>query len=471
MKISSFHVRGFFRWCGVIVLLCASGHMVWGAGTFHGFSQFEKVKGRPDLGYAQLYEYKAFLSPEGDGTGYSYHCGDPGTCPQPYTGCMYFPGVPAGRYALLSCFPEFLPRGVVVSNIVVLDSQTTQRNANQPMDYSGYLTKDQWDPVGANPIFQTFLAQGTSVSRIAFAKADDNRLGSIRISVHRDNGGTLENWPQVGPERVVSRQGYGADHWASWDAGQVPLVAGTMYAVRLFANDGPNVQPYWCDDSLYPQGRGYRATNASPAGHDYYIAVFTDSDGTIATMQTRDYDGGNLAGSSQRWAQSYTARGPYLAGVAAKATLGGVDGWNFPLKITIRPSTPSSGPVGPAKIMPNAFAPYIGVSGVAYNPGEVPTTVGQTYWIVYERPNGASFNMSRQRDGDTYAGGTAAAQATTGQWVNMPYDLYMHIYEYAPGTTPLPTLVPTVTPTPTLTRTPTLTPTPTPRNLNIMETR
>ena len=34
-------------------------------GTVTGHSRFEKVQGNPGLGYVELYEYKAFLSPVG----------------------------------------------------------------------------------------------------------------------------------------------------------------------------------------------------------------------------------------------------------------------------------------------------------------------------------------------------------------------------------------------------------------------
>lgn len=445
----------------------------WANGSFHGFSHFEKVKGRPDLGMVQLYEYKAFLTPDGNGTGFSYHCGDPGTCPEPYTGCMWWPSVPPGRYSLLSVFPDFFPRGKVVTDILIISGQRTERNADQPLDFSAYYTKEQWDPIGAAVILQTFLATGVSVSRISFAKADDNRQGSIRMSVHRDNGGLIENWPQVGPERVVGRQGYGGDHWAAWNSGDVPLTPGTMYAVRLEAVNGPNIQPYWCDDSFYPYGRGYRATQSAPVNRDYFMAVFTDNDGTLATMQARDWDSGILAGATfyDRWAQSYQARGSSLAGAAVRATIGGGSGgWNFPLRISVHAGAPDGPQVGPVKTMPNAFAPYIGQSGVSYNPGEVPTTFGQTYWIVYQRPDGSGFNVTRQRDGNTYPHGTAAYRAQ-GVWVMQQYDLYMHIYEYGSGITPLPTLTFTPSPTHTPTVTPTFTPSNTPFSKQHIEVR
>ena len=64
--------------CLVVAALAASAcSTAFGDGSLHGHAQFERVKGRPDLGYYQLYEYKG-----GDGIAHGS-----GSGLEPYTDC------------------------------------------------------------------------------------------------------------------------------------------------------------------------------------------------------------------------------------------------------------------------------------------------------------------------------------------------------------------------------------------------
>jgi hypothetical protein len=426
----------------ILVALIASAfpRVTHAVGDFHGHARVDSIDG-PDM---ELYEYKAFLSPNGSGTGYRYHVGDPGTALHPYEGCITINDIPAGTYSLMTSWGEIWPRGKVVSGVVINNGLTTEQDAYEPVDYSGYYNKSvighEYDPTGGNPVFQTFIATGTSITRVSFQKADGNNTGNIEVSIRRDTGGNVETWLQEGPTRSVQRGTYG-DHWVSWDAGEVETTPGLRYAVRLYGTTG-NIQPSWRNDSLYPSGTGYRTNQSNPANHDYYIAVFSDKDGTINTMTPRSGNIGSLAGWWDRWAQSYTAQGSSLAGGCLMGTLGGSSGWDFEVRVTVRSGTPGGPQVGPTKVMPVGFRPFIGVAGVCYSQNEVPTTPGQTYWIVYEREGGGGFNALRMNEGNTYSGGTSSYY--NGVWNSQSYDLFMNIYEYA-ATEPIPT--PTVTPT------------------------
>lgn len=438
--------RSFLRVCSLSLLLVAGALpatpvIAWSQGSFHGHGRVERVKGDPSKGYLELYEFKAFLTPVGDSeTGYSYHMGDPGTAEHPGSGCITFPyshagdppppPLPSGEYTLLTSWGEVFPRGKIVPNIMINPFQQTNQDALQPIDYSGYFTQGDWDPSGSNPIFQTFTATGTGITRATFAKADDVSGGQIEFSIHRSNGGNVETWPQVGPTRNRTRGGYGGDHWVSWDGGEVPTVPGEMYAIRLYSTSGVNIQPYWCNDSFYPQGRGYRGNQASPANHDYYIIVFSDNDGTLHTMTNRSFRYLSLFEDfHQKFAQSYKARGGHFAGSTLMATTGGKEGWEFSVRVSVHQGTPGGPQIGPAKIMPCAFAPYSGVAGAAFGPDEVPTTVGQTYWIVYERPGGQGFNSYLMNEGNTFPDGTGAYH-DAGNWTTIGQDLLINIFEY-----------------------------------------
>lgn len=258
-----------------------------GNGSFHGHARFEKIKGDPSKGHIELYEYKGFLTPVGTGTGYTYHLGDPGTAAHAYAGCLTLNNVRAGTYTVLTSWSEFYPRGKIVSGVVIQPGRQTEAHADEPIDYSGYYDRGQWDPTGATTIFQTFTATGTSITRASFQKADSISTGQVEMSIHQSNGGAVENWPLVGTVRTTPRRGYGADHWVSWNAGEVPTTPGQTYAIKLRATSGVNIQPYWSNDSFYPSGTGYRGRQSSPAGRDYYVAVFSDNDGTINTISVR----------------------------------------------------------------------------------------------------------------------------------------------------------------------------------------
>lgn len=429
------------------VITFASPRITHAVGDFHGHALIDSIRG-PDM---ELYEYKAFLSPNGTGTGYSYHVGDPGTALHPYEGCITLESIPAGTYSLMTSWGEIYPRGKVVSGVVITNGITTEQDAVEPIDYSGYYDYGavggyEWDPTGGNPVFQTFIATGTSITRVAFRKADGANTGTVEFSIHQDTGGNVETWPQVGPTRSVGRGGSNSDHWVSWNAGQVSTTPGTRYAVRLYGTSSVNIQPYWSDDSLYPQGTGYRTTQSQPAGHDYFIVVFCDNDQTIQTLTPLSSNISSLAGWWDAWAQSYTARGASLAGASLMGTVGGgVGGWEFTVRVSVHAVTPVGIQVGPTKVMPTAFRAYDGVAGVCYSENEVPTTPGQTYWIVYEREGGGGFNALRMNEGNTYAGGTSSYY--NGVWNSQSYDLYMNIFEYAAsGPIPTPTVTPTVAP-------------------------
>lgn len=392
-------------------------------GNFHGHARFEKIKGQGNTyGYVELYEYYGFLSPRGNGIGYAFRCGDPGTAQHPYEGCITINDIPPGKYSLMTSRGEFFPRGKVVSDISIADGQTTEHHAYQPIDYSGYLSKYNWDSVGGDPVYQTFVATGTSIVRASFAKADSSSGGQIGFSIHEDDGGNVEDWPQVGPTRSVNRSGSGGDHWVAWQAGEVPTVPGCKYAIRLDATSGVNIQPYWSIDSLYPHGTGYREGQSNPAGHDYYIAVFSDNDGTIATIIVPSPDE-TLAAWRDRWAQSYTARGTSLAGACLMAATAGQ---HFDIVITIHQNTPDGPQIGPTKIMPSSGIAGGDMVGVCYDRGEVPTELGQTYWVVYENAEGGGLNIYEM--GNPYLDGNASCYL--GGWIPMAFDLKLNLYEY-----------------------------------------
>jgi len=404
------------------------------AEDFHGHAKFERVKGRADLGYVELYEYKAFLCPVGTGQGFSYHVGDPGTALHPYEGCITIGNVPPGEYALLTFQANFFPRGTVVPNITVAPGGGAEQDALEPIDYSGHYDDPNldppWDEGWADQYFQTFTAEGTSIVRVAF-KSPGSSVDLYEVSVHDGSGGgSVDAWPQIGPSRTIGHQ-TGSDRWVAWRSGEAPTSPGQTYAVRIRDAQGSKTfSLYWISGDLYPQGTCYRYNGEGPVDKDLYMAVFSDSDGTIVSCMILSHEMGPLLGDHPKWAQSFTAQGRALAGFAVYAANphDAPDNWDWTGVLSVHHSAPDGEQIGPTKTVPSAFYPHLGIVGCAYGPDEVPLAHGETYWIVFD-PTDPSINPVGL--GHDYLGGRAAFWNGNAWEYLLAADMQMNIYEYA----------------------------------------
>jgi len=436
-------IRRAFRAALACALLTGSLNQAFADGTVTGHGRFERIKGHPSAGYAELYECNLFLSPySSPPIGPSCRLGAPPGVPPTHDG-YYITTVPAGTYSILVNQPLFFVRPKVRPNVIVQNNQTTTADVELAIDYSTYFRdNNQWTWPDTY-WYQTYTATGTSVTGVVFVVADSDSTGA-EVAILRDNGNPdVRYWQLVG-SRSMSNPGAITDNWVRWRSGEIPTVPGTRYAVRIGVTGGDNkLQPFKRnhDANSYGPSKG-RAYNSAgqPQDFDLNYIVFADNDGTRVTMNKRTGGVGNLQDGNfrDRWGHTFTAGGTGLAGVDVWAA-GAEHKWNIDFTWTIRENGPTGRPIGPVKTTQAAYQAFgVGLHGASYNPGEVPLVAGRTYFIEFAAlnppPESPGFNPYVM-DYDSYGGGMPYRYEGNNVWTAMPgIDLSMTIVEY---TTPI----------------------------------
>jgi hypothetical protein len=414
------------------VMACAAafgwGGSAYAGGTVTGHARFEKIKGRPYMGYAELYESNLFLSPSvSPPTGPSRRLGAPGTG-NTYDGFYTIDNMPAGTYSILVNQPLFFVRPKVVTDVHIQDGQTTIQNVELPVDFSTYTYRDVATWTNPDTVwYQTFTATGTSVTGVDWVNADDD-TDNAEVAILKDNGmPDLRNWQVLGTRTLMAHLGAGGDHWVRWRSGEIPLVAGTRYAVRLKALGGDGrLQPYRRDKDTdsYVGGRAYNSAGVAQ-NFDLCLVVFADNDGTRVTMNKRTMGIGALRDGNygQRWGQTFVAQGTFLAGVDVWAA-GADNVWDLDFTWKVRVGGPTGLQIGSTKRTKAAYQSFgSGLHGVSYSYGEIPVVAGQTYFVEFA--NYPGFNPYVMDD-DSFPQGIAYQDNTPRSDV----DLNMTILEY-----------------------------------------
>jgi hypothetical protein len=324
----------------------------------------------------------------------------------------------------------------------------------------------EWDTKPASAYFQTFTARGRSVTGVGFRVATDGIDGAgpgsqtLVVSVHRRAQGTPDQWPQIGPAAVVPGVDSGGPKnytWsAGWNSGDVPLVPGETYAVQVRPETpGNTFQSFWrpvADDAprCFRVGRDH--TGFEP--RQIWMGISTDNDGLLLPYNKRvQKEYGAFAGFARRWSQTWVAQGRGLAGAVLYAAVGGAQP---PLSrqrcaVRVRQGGPDGRTVGIGKIAAGN-GNYTGDASwgcfiVAFAPGEVALTPGETYALEFESIESeetlrgfvniknqvsdarAGFNPYRKHPRDDYGPGTSFKEGT-----RQDFDLDMQITEYESGT-------------------------------------
>jgi hypothetical protein len=112
----------------------------------------------------------------------------------------------------------------------------------------------------APQFFQTFVVP-PGVNRIVTAKAwpVDTEDFKYIASIHRDNGGPITSWPQVGPS-VISRHHAPHDFKpvaVNWALHDVVVTPGQRYALKVLPQDNMGCNAYATKNDTYPQGQLY----------------------------------------------------------------------------------------------------------------------------------------------------------------------------------------------------------------------
>ena len=389
-------------------------------GTITGQARFELIKGQPHMGYQGLYEVNLFVSPRvTDVIGPSRRLGAPPDMTPTGDG-FYSVDLPPGTYGLLVSQPLFHIRSAVVPEVVVAEGESQTQNIDLPIEFSTYFrSADQWTgPEGT--WYQTFTATGRAVSGVTFVLASAESL-SVNVAVLEDDGsGEIADWPMLAES--ATRAARGADNWVRFRSGEVPIVPGHRYAIRLRSDS--SFQPYKRDKDgdSYVGGEAHNASgDAQP--FDLTMVVFGDNDGSCVTMSKRRTGVGDLRDGffDGRWGQTFVAQGTSLAAAdifAAGST------WNLAFTWEIREDGPTGPEIATRRTVRGAFqSGGIGLYGVAYGIDEVPLVRGRTYYVGMTGSEG--FNPLIMTD-DSYDDG----HAHQGDGARPDVDLNMTIMEY-----------------------------------------
>jgi hypothetical protein len=361
-------------------------------GKLEGHARVEISKGHPEKGHIELYEWDVWLTPNGQGENRVRRTGAPPMENVRHDGYYSFYPL-AGTYSLYMHQPEWWVRPKVIPNINIRDGQELTINAEPPTDYSMVFGNNMgpWQGKGdpwawATTWHQTFIALGTGITKVQFKLAGTN-TERVRVSVHEDNGDpNPENWPQVGPERVIPNVGTMGDNWTGWLSGEVPTTPGKTYAVRLHdAGGNRDFGPFVYRDALgdgYEKGTAYGDGEAKP--FDLYMTISADNDGSLIAYGKRAASKpGGLAGWAVSWGQTWKAIGKSLAGMDLFAASGSSKySGIIHAEVTVHRGGPGGKQIGPTKRVNTAWwGPGVGIFAVSYSPGEVPLTPGGTYCI------------------------------------------------------------------------------------------
>ncbi len=420
--------------CAILAAILATPLASLADGTLTGNCWVPKVKGRAG-DYLALYEWNIWLSRDATGyTGQSFRVGLP---PQPNQAYYTFTA-PGGAYSLYLDEPMFWGRPTVVSGVSIPSSGTVNLNVEIPTDYScafggnsGPWGDDPWTS-WSSVWYQTFVATGTSITGVDFKLAGTNATRML-VSIHSDNGGNITTWPQVGISRSKGGLGPLGDQWLRFRSNEIPTVPGQRYALKLTGQSGNPNNEYAIfrrteNGQGYAQGQAYNSAGTAQ-NFDLYAIVFSDNDGTVVPYCAIEWDGGDLAGWAGVWTQEIKAVGNSLAGATLYYA---APDWHMPGTMRVRTGSPTGLQVGPAKTAWSAsMAAESAFFSASWNPGEVPLTPGQVYYLEV---SSTGFNPHRFTSGvNAYPHGQAWQSYTVG-YPNV--DLHMQVVEYANAVPP-----------------------------------
>lgn len=416
------------------------------AGRIEGHGRFEKIKGKPHMGYVELYETNLFLSPSvSPPIGPSRRLGTTSpsgsSCSNVVThdGAYCIEDMPAGTYSILMNQPLFYVAPKVITDVQIPVSGSITVNPELAIDYSTYY-KNDWTSTANSVWYQTFVATGNAVRGVAFSFAG-NIPSWIQVGLLADNGNPdVRSWPIVA-ERTEPSVGDVTDNWVRFRSAEAPTIPGQRYAIRLMAV-GAAIQPYKRNKDLnsYVGGQAYNA-NGVAQDFDMNITVFSDNDGTTVTMNKRTETTGTLVDGffASKWGHTFVARGASLAAVDIWAA-GAEHKWDIDFLWKIYPASDPTGPsgeqIGPTKVTKAAYQSFgVGLHGVSYNPNEVPLVTGQKYFIEFSAlnppPESPGFNPYTM-DNDSYDEGMAYQWSGSNWTARTSVDLAMTILEYKP---------------------------------------
>ncbi len=288
-----------------------------------------------------------------------------------------------------------------------------------------------WDDNGYYEFGQTFRATGPVT--MFYLRDPLTQNFTRRLTVHA--GGPAG--PQVG---VTRTWGGGGDQRLIYGYGEMPTVAGQTYYVRIRtpspATGGILMQMDPRPDFSDPMPGGHLflgngTTLTEYPDRDLGLVIMSDDDGLLTSLYARASGSRSFTGTNV--GQTFIAQGVSL--ISAAFWLADSSGPTY--SVSVYEGGPGGAKIGPTKRNKPARLGADPEMIVAYGPGEVPLTPGQTYYLEVSRDDGHSFGAVYANDSNPFPRG----QAFENRLVQTGFDLAGTIMEeHSPGSAAQPTV-------------------------------
>jgi hypothetical protein len=334
-------------------------------------------------------------------------------------GRVYLRDLPAG-YHTIGITRAFGLGPLVMPFVRVEDGRTTSLNVGFHTDYYALPGTRS---IKGNVFVQPFVATGESIIKAGAFLAAAPEERKVKYSVWEAG----PNGRQVGPEAVRPPLPGLTGFMAAWCHGQVPVTPGGLYYLKIVGAKGAPLEVSLSDtaDPLLPLiVDGQPVAGASLAGW-----VESDPPGIFTTMACLEGhmkpDPGKDACQAEV-GQSFIAQGTSLAMVDFHPYVEGVEG-DVEYRIVIR----EGGVRGGGMVRTYVSGPNGSVIQAIWEPGEVPLTPGQEYFVEMIRAEGGGFKFHKTV-GEVCPSGTIFVD----ELAISHYDLEMNIVEYGRDVTP-----------------------------------
>ena len=294
--------------------------------------------------------------------------------------------VPPGLYAVCVAADD---RHRPASAPVVEVAEAKPAEVNLQVGQALAIEGDAW--LQPHPSFyQSFRASGLGLTTVGVKAFGSKR----RVMIQLLEGDGPEG-AAVGPARETGPVGGEGTEVVRWSGGEVPIVPGRRYTLKMSAAGGERWVPGVAGrGNVYPLGSAYFDGSPRPYS-DLGVLICEDNDGLRTSYAV---SGGWRTHRARSMGQTFKALSRNVT--FASAVLSGVTGPPVYARFSIHQGGPGGTQIGPSKGVQVGEA-----AAVAWGPDEVPVTPGETYYLHIESFGGLRFLAGVQPD--SYADGQA----------------------------------------------------------------
>jgi len=349
--------------------------------------------------------------PVGGAAGYETSTGEP-------VGYYELSVVP-GNYGLL--FHEHDELGMqILLNQVVPTASPQELRLYPYARYQNVVNGAAWDVFPAGTWSQSFVAKGNYVTQVGLHQTQE--FGpTVQVYITADGPGPKTE--AIGPVRSVPTDVVNPSS-VFWSAGEVPTVPGRTYCANVFSPTG--FQMYVSATRIqggvaYPDGRVYKDYQAAPTmvtdwgttqTSGLEMTIYEDTGGYVSVVNTTKYNKPRntpmqLVSGCTTAGQTFTAMGSSLLSFSCRVQDTGHSAFLLVVTCYQGPGVNGEGvnQVGVAKYMKQVSNAEWNRCGVVWQPGEVPLTPGQTYYIKVKCQDGGAFSIWTTGENE-YSGGS-----------------------------------------------------------------